>query len=135
MNAAPFAPRTIAAARTARGGRLAARWGRLGRRLFSGTVEGCAAVVRVWRQHEELVDMLHLDERLLRDIGVKRGEILAAIHERRWTRAAWRLVATAAARRHAAGGPDRDIRAAAIPARSLLPGRVDRDGAAHRLAA
>jgi hypothetical protein len=42
--------------------------------------------------------MLTLDDRLLRDIGVTHGEILMAVHEGKWTRAAFRLVASAFAR-------------------------------------
>jgi hypothetical protein len=106
MNTAPFAPRTIAGARTERSRSLALPLRNLRRRIASAMVDGCASFARAWQHHEELMDMLHLDDRLLADIGVRRSEILAAVKERRWTCATWRLVATAVTRRQEAGAVD-----------------------------
>jgi uncharacterized protein YjiS (DUF1127 family) len=99
-----FAPRTVADARTARSRHLAVLLGSLRRRAVSKVVATCVAVARAVRHQEELADMLRFDDRLLRDIGVTRGDILAAVQEQRWTRAAWRLI-TAALTRRGDGAP------------------------------
>ena len=98
MSSIRFAPRTIANARRVRSRLMARLLRNLRRRAVASIVATCAAVARAWRDQEELAEMLRFDDRLLQDIGVSRGEILAAVKERRWTRAAWRLVTAALAR-------------------------------------
>ena len=131
MNTAPFAPRTIAGARTERSRSLALPLRNLRHRIASAMVDGCAAFARAWQHHEELMDMLHLDDRLLGDIGVRRSEILAAVQERRWTCATWRLVATAVTRRQEARAVEARTRMSARPQWRAGTGVAARPGEAH----
>jgi hypothetical protein len=129
MTATSFAPRTIAAARTARSRDLARHLRGLWCWAMAAMADACAAFARAWHHHDALVEMLTLDDRLLRDIGVTHGEILMAVNERKWTRAAFRLVASAFAREEAT----RTVEARPwTPARSPVRPSAARPGEAHR---
>jgi hypothetical protein len=139
MTTTAFAPRRSAAARRARPRAFAIHWERLRRRIVSASVEACAAIARAERDHRELMDMLRLDDRLRTDIGVRRSEILAAVREQRWTRAAWCLMTAAFARlrerpkaRAEAPAP---LRFPAHRCRTFRRSRRHRRHAVHRLAA
>jgi uncharacterized protein YjiS (DUF1127 family) len=77
-----FAPRTVAQARAARAAHLGRRVRRFWRRL-SLRLAALRQRIAVARQYErELAVLLQADDRMLRDIGVTRGEVLMAAQSR-----------------------------------------------------
>jgi uncharacterized protein YjiS (DUF1127 family) len=141
VNSVPLAPRTIARARTVRARFLSLQLRRLRRSMVAKVIGGCAAIADAWRRQQQLIDMLRFDDGLLRDIGVTRSDVVAAVHEQRWTHATWRLVTTAIARRRKRRTAEARIRLAARallqqgPSVASRPSGRERNGAAPRRAA
>jgi hypothetical protein len=79
----PFAPRTVAQARTRRARAVRRHLAMAMRKAWRGMRAVAARLAQAWQYHREFELLMHADDRMLVDIGLTRFDVVSAAQESR----------------------------------------------------